>query len=360
MRFITAAAAAVVLAVLPALPTGAAGGPTADDLAVPRYSHIFVIVDENRDYGDIIGTAVAPALNDFARRYGNATNFYGEVHPSEPNYVALVGGSTFGLHDDDAYYCVPNDTRPGCDGSDQPGFVPHTIAAPQLGDQLDAALLTWKAYYESIPTPGSLAVTGSNAPGTPPWYASKHDGFINFRDVQLDQLRAEHLVGLDQLARDLDAGKAPSFGLIIGNLCNDMHGMSGPGIPDDCRYEPAAPLIRRGDNWVSNVVISIVGSSLWQAKDNAAIVITWDESASPGHAGCCGVTPNAASNFGGGHIPTIVITNHGPRGVEDATPYNHYSLLRTIEDAFGIHDYLGLAAASSQGVKPMLPLFKTQ
>ena len=353
-----AAAAAVVLAVLPAVPTGAAGGPTADDLAVPRYSHVFVIVDENRDYGDIIGNSAAPALNGFAQRYGNATNFFGEVHPSEPNYVALVGGSTFGLHDDDAYYCVPDQTSPDCPGAKLPGYVPHTIDAKHLGDQLDAALLTWKAYYESIPTPGSLAVTGTNRPGTPPWYAAKHDGFINFRDVQIDQERAEHLVGLTQLTHDLDANRAPNFGLIIGNLCNDMHGMRGPGIPDDCAYEPAAPLIRRGDNWVSNVVISIVGSSLWQAKDNAAIVITWDESASGGREGCCGVTPNAPSNFGGGHIPTIVITNHGPRGVQDATPYNHYSLLRTIEDAFGIHEYLGLAGATTQGVKPMLPLFK--
>jgi len=86
--------------------------------------------------------------------------------------------------------------------------------------------------------------------------------------------------------------------------------------------------------------------------------VTWDENDSGARTGCCGVTPNAPSNFGGGQIPTIVITNHGPRGVADPTPYNHYSLLRTIEDAFGIHEYLGLAAATNQGVKPMLPLFR--
>jgi hypothetical protein len=54
------------------------------------------------------------------------------------------------------------------------------------------------------------------------------------------------------------------------------------------------------------------------------------------------------------------VTNHGPRGVSDSIPYNHYSLLRTIEDAFGIHDYLALGAASGQGVKPRLPLFSTR
>jgi hypothetical protein len=88
-----------------------------------------------------------------------------------------------------------------------------------------------------------------------------------------------------------------------------------------------------------------------------AIVITFDEGAGKTREGCCGVTPDAPSNFGGGHIPTIVITNHGPRGLKDATPYNHYALLRTIEDAFGIRAHLGYAAATDKGVAAMTPLF---
>ena len=69
------------------------------------------------------------------------------------------------------------------------------------------------------------------------------------------------------------------------------------------------------------------------------------------------MTPEAPSNYGGGHIPTLVITNHGPRGVADDTPYNHYSLLRTIEDAFGIDEHLGHAAETDKGVVSMTPLF---
>jgi hypothetical protein len=88
-----------------------------------------------------------------------------------------------------------------------------------------------------------------------------------------------------------------------------------------------------------------------------AIVITFDEGSGGDRAGCCGVTPQAPSNYGGGHIPTIVITNHGPRGLADPTPYNHYSLLRTIEDAFGISRHLGHAAETANGVAPMRRLF---
>jgi hypothetical protein len=356
---LTAALAVLTLAATASAPTLAASGPTPDDLAVPRYGHIFVIVDENRDAGQIVGSPDARALSALASRYGNATAFYAEVHPSEPNYVAMLGGSTFGLHDDDAYYCKPGSDAPGCDHAGEPGYAPHTIDAPHLGTQLTAAGLTWKGYYESIPTTGSLAVTGASEANAPPWYVSKHSGFLNFRSVMTDPRRNEHVVGLDALQRDLDAGTAPNFGFVVGNLCDDMHGMdAGPNVPADCTFEPSGPLIRRGDNWAINVVNTIVGSSLWSSAGNVAIVVTWDENDSSVHEGCCGVTPNASSNFGGGQIPTIVITNHGPRGVADPTPYNHYSLLRTIEDAFGIHEYLGLAAATNQGVKPMLPLFR--
>ena len=101
----------------------------------------------------------------------------------------------------------------------------------------------------------------------------------------------------------------------------------------------------------------IQASSAWKSAANVAIVITFDEGAGKTREGCCGVTPDAASNFGGGHIPTIVITNHGPRGVKDATPYNHYSLLRTIEDAVGIRTHLRYAGATDKGVVAMTPLF---
>jgi hypothetical protein len=95
----------------------------------------------------------------------------------------------------------------------------------------------------------------------------------------------------------------------------------------------------------------------WRSKANAAIVITFDEGSGRTREGCCAVTPDAPSNYGGGHIPTIVITNHGPRGLKDETPYNHYSLLRTIEDAFGISEHLAHAGDGDKGVVAMRPLF---
>lgn len=320
----------------PARPAAANAGPP-DDAAVPRYAHIFVIMEENKDYGRIIGSDDAPAITALARGYGNAANFYAETHPSEPNYVALVGGSTFGIRDDDAYFCKPGSTSRSCPHSRRPGYVNHTIEGPNLATQLQGAGLTWKAYLESLPEPGSLAVSAG-------YYASKHAGFVNFASVQRDPQRAQHLVGFTQLERDLHDGRLPNFALVVPNVCNEMHGEMALNAPPGCNVFLQGKLIWRGDRNVRRLVREIQASAAWRSPQNTAIVITFDEDGDGGRPG-------------GGHIPTVVVTNHGPRGVNDETQYTHYSLLRTIEDAFGIHQYLRRAGAP--GVVPMTALFRT-
>jgi hypothetical protein len=138
-----------------------------------------------------------------------------------------------------------------------------------------------------------------------------------------------------------------------------MHGLHGAGVPADCDGANPAALIARGDKVAGELVKRLQATSAWRGHANMAIVITFDEGSGKTREGCCAVTPAAASNFGGGHIPTIVITNHGPRGVKDETPYNHYSLLRTMEDAFGLSEHLGHAADADKGVVAMAPLFRT-
>jgi hypothetical protein len=337
--------------------------PTANDLAVPRYAHVLVIVEENKDYSQIIDGVNAPAIARLAKTYGSATNFFGEVHPSQANYVALVGGDTFGIHDDDPYFCQPRAYNAECSQVERdPMYANHTVDAPHLGTQLDAARLSWRGYYEDIPVPGSLVpfatALGGEADGSlGALYASKHSGFLNFRSTQLDPRRAQHLVGFDRLGADLTSGNLPAFALVVPNQCNEMHGALGKSMPADCSFTDMSAVIRRGDAMVDTLVRKIQASPVWARPDNVAIVVTWDED-SGRRAGCCGSDPASAANFGGGHIATVVITNHGPRGVADPTPYNHYSLLRTLEDAFGIRTYLRHADDTAKGVVPMLPLFR--
>src|SRR6185312_13352706 len=98
--------------------------------AIPRYRHIFVIIEENKGFSQLIGhPELAPVINQLASEYGLATNFYAETHPSEANYVAMLGGDTFDIHDDYAFYCRAGLHDAACPTSNQAGYPNHDIAA---------------------------------------------------------------------------------------------------------------------------------------------------------------------------------------------------------------------------------------
>jgi hypothetical protein len=327
----------------------------ADQGGMPRFQHIFVIIEENHERSAIIGNPAAPNFNRLANAYGQATNFFGVTHPSEPNYVAGIGGDYFGIQDDDAYNCQSNATLPpppvggpGCGSvyATPPGYPKHTISGPNLAQQLDSAGLSWKGYFQSMPSPGFL---GTCAPGTGSQclYASKHNGFINFASVQNSPADLNKMVPLDgtggQLASDLSSGNVPNFSYIVPDQCHDEHGLGS--CPSDSTN------ITTSDTYANDIVNEIMQSPAWKQGNNA-IVITWDEGDSD--LGCCGTNPNG--NPGGGNVMTIVISNHGPTGgVQDPAPYNHYSMLKTIESAFNLGC---IAHACDGGVNVMLPLMR--
>jgi len=312
---------------------------TARDRAVPHYDRIIVILEENKTYATIVNGSDAPHSHALATQYGLATQMFAESHPSEPNYVALVSGTTGGITDDAGWFTAG-----------------HLIPPPDLATQLRAKGLAWRAYLENLPEPGSFAIFSAGSADRPAGlYAAKHTAFTNLASVHNDPDVRRELVGFDALQADLAAGNVPAFALIVPNQCNEMHSIRSPAAPPDCRHDDGA-LIRRGDAEIGRLVAQIQAAPFWTHGNNA-IVITFDEDEDEGRiAGepvrCC---VDDAQDPGGGHIPTIVITNHGPRGLPDATPYDHYSILRTIEDALGLDGHV--RHAGDPGVQPMTPLF---
>ena len=266
--------------------------------ALPAFSHVFVIVMENREYGDVIGSADAPYINQLAKTYALATQYYAVSHPSLPNYLALVGGDTFGIQSD----CTD------C-----------FVHAPNLVDALEAGNKTWRAYMESMPSP---CFVGDAYP-----YAQKHDPFIYFDDVRTNPRRCQNIVPLTQLQSDLASGTTPDFVWITPNLCNDMH---------DCSTGT-------GDSWLSTVVPRILASDAWQ--QGGVLFITWDEGTS--NDGCCQYAT-------GGRVATLVISPLGKSQYQSSAPYDHYSLLRTIADAWHLSEP-GHAASSS--TSPLTDVF---
>ncbi len=253
---------------------------------IPAFSHIFVIMLENHEYSSIIGKSSAPYLNSLAQQYGLATNFYGTTHPSLPNYLATIGGDTFGVTSN----C--NDCF---------------INAPNLVDQLETAGKSWKAYMEAMPSPCFIGDSGK-------LYRQKHNPFIYFDDIRLNAARCQKIVPFTQFAADLQSNSLPEFTWITPNMCNSMH---------DCS-------VATGDAWVQTWVLQILASPAWQ--NNGLLVITFDEGST--NAGCCTLAA-------GGQIMTLAISPLGKPAYQSAVAYDHYSLLRTIENAWGMPTLAG-------------------
>jgi len=351
MKLKRVAVGAMALAGVAWMAGPAIGSASDANSAVPHYQHIFEIMMENTKYDQIIGNANAPIINNLANTYGLATNYYGVTHPSEPNYMANIAGDYYGVQDDNQFYCTPAlaTTDPYCGGT----TVDHTINAPTIADQLTAAGKTWKGYFQSLPpmpAPQDLITSGPNANGPYTFkypsnsvalYASKHNPFLNFTGTQG---ALDNMVPDTQLTTDLANNTVPNLSYIVPDQCHDMHGTSTCSNTDQ--------LTAAGDAYVGATVRAIMSSSTWKHGRNA-IVITWDEDdysdvGAPG-TGCCG------TNVGGGHVVTVVITNKSDDHIVDNTAYNHYSLLRTMEAAFGLPT---LGHAGDGVVPPMVKLFR--
>jgi phosphatidylinositol-3-phosphatase len=260
-------------------------------------ARIAVIVLENREYGDIIGSRSAPYINSLARRYGLATQMYAITHPSLPNYLALTGGSTFGISDD----CT--DCR---------------VGATSLVDQLAASHLSWRAYMEDLPRP---CFTGASAGD----YAKKHDPFAYYTRVTSDRARCANIVPLTRLAGDERAGALPRFVWISPNLCHDMH---------DCS-------VSTGDRFLAGLVPALLRA----LGRRGLLFLTWDEGSSDDR--CCRLAA-------GGHIVTIVAGGGARAHGRLAAPTDHYSVLQTIEDLLGLRRLRGAACPCTPSLQPLL------
>ena len=271
--------------------------PPQAHLASGRPARVAVVVMENTEYGDVIGSSSAPYINGLARTYGLATRSFAVTHPSLPNYLALTGGSTFGISSD-------------CTDCSVPGAG--------LGGQLQARHISWKAYMEELPHP---CFTGPGAGG----YAKKHDPFVYYRALVGNRAACPKVVSLSALYRDEASHSLPTFIWITPNLCHDMH---------DCD-------LRTGDRFLAGLLPPLLRS----LGPNGLVFITWDEGSSDN--GCCRLA-------GGGHIATIAAGPGAGRGARLSTPVDHYSLLQAIEDLLDLPRLGGAACGCTPSLAPLL------
>ena len=195
---------------------------------VPQLDHAIVVVLENKQRDKVLGNPAAPAFNAFAANGAVLAGYRGVTHPSLPNYLALVSGSTHGIASD----CT------SC-----------TVRGRSLADTLEAKRRTWKTYAEGLPRPGWTGPFKGR-------YAKRHVPFLYFRTVLSKPARLRRVVPLSQLSRDLAAKRLPDFALVVPDLCHDMH---------DC---PVAT----GDAWLKRFLPRLL------RLPNTAVFVVCDES----------------------------------------------------------------------------------
>jgi phosphatidylinositol-3-phosphatase len=327
-----------------------------------RLDRAFIIVLENHSQHSVIGDPNAPFITSLAQRYGEAANYFGVTHPSEPNYLAMLSGSNWWLNNDNPA-----------------NRLDHT----NLVDELDAAGIRWAGYMEALPADNPL--TDFWPSSSAPLYASKHNPFVFFNDIRNSPADVANIKPYTDLAGDLNAPHAPRFVFITPDQCNDMHGgvfSAVPGHPETpCPFGSAnddpndAQLKKNADAFVQQAVTTIMSSRAWTR--HSAIFIVADEGDFSGNpvnggwdspAGCCDspvlpagdpdISPSWPGGvFGGGLVPAIVIDQSGPRHFVSSVDYNHYSMLRTIEDAWDLPE---LAFSSDHAQVPVMNEFLTR
>jgi len=268
--------------------------PTPTVVSIPNFDHIVIILLENRDYTGAIGNPQMPHLNALAQQNTLLSNYFAVRHPSLPNYIALMSGSTQSITKD----CTD------C-----------FINQPNLADRIEAGGRTWKSYLEGMPSPCFI---GDSSP-----YAQKHNPLLYFDSVRLDAARCQRsILPLTALDADLAANQLPNFSFIMPNLCNSGH---------NCDAGTA-------DTWMNNMVTKLQASPSF--GKNSLIIVTFDEGGEKSTESCCGLGTKA-----GGQVATLLISPKARQGFTDSTAYSHYSLLKMILSAWNLPD-LGQSASA--------------
>jgi len=267
-------------------------------------THVFLVVLENQKFDVIVGRPPAPYLNSLIAQGGLATQFYANVHPSEPNYFMLTSGQTLALSQ----------------------FPTGIIDVNNLARLFGQNGVSWRAYMESLPR---IGYTGDMAYP----YVKAHNPFAYYSDTHFLPQQASNIVPFTQFASDLANHALPAFSYIVPNLINDMHDCP-PGTT--CTNEDK---ILRADQWLQNNVGPLLSSPEFQ-KDGI-LIITWDESF------------DTDSAHGGGHIPLIIVGPGVKAGFQSTTFYQHESVLRLIEERLLVPATLG-SSASAPGMDEFL------
>jgi acid phosphatase len=279
-----------VVIALAALELGCGGSGTRPTPALsnqPTFSHVFLVVEENHSYSDVIASGSMPYLNRLASQYGLATQYFANAHPSMPNYLMVTTGMMETFDDN----------------------FSGTISDDNIVRQLVKAGKSWRAYEESIPSAGYLG-------GDAPPYVRRHNPFSFLSDVQNSASQAANIVPFSQFPSDLANNTLPQFSFVAPDVNNDAHNGT----------------LAAADSWLQSNIAPLLASSTF--KNSGLLIITFDES------------ETSDVDHGGGQVATIIVSSTSKPSYQSQTLYQHQSTLRLILAASGVSSFPGMAGTA--------------
>jgi acid phosphatase len=253
--------------------------------SVPQFNHVVVVMEENHGYSSVIGSSSMPYLNSLANKYGLATKYYANTHPSIGNYFMLTTGQI--ITNNDSYST--------------------TVTADNIVRHLMTAGKTWKSYAESLPSVGYI---GGDTNG----YVRHHNPFSFFSDVVNSPSEKLNLVPFPQFKTDLANGQLPNFSFVIPNLNDDAHNGT----------------LAQADSWLQTNIAPLIANSTFQ--QDGLLVILFDEAA------------DSDTSYGGGHIAAVVVSPKVKGAYKSTALVQQQNLLRTLLAALGVNSAPGAAA----------------
>src|SRR5271165_4009826 len=271
-------------------PTGPAVMPLSRQV-----NHVFIVMEENHSYSDVIGNPAMPYLNSLAQTYSVAEAYYADTHPSIGNYFMLTTGQI--ITNDDGYM--------------------GTVYVDNVVRELVAAGKTWKEYSESLPHQGyDGGDTGE--------YAERHNPCSYFSDVRNDPSQLQNLVPFTQLATDIANHALPNYGFIVPNLLDDAHDGT----------------LAQADAWLQANIAPLLASPDFNTSGGGLLIITFDES------------EDSDTQFGGGHVAWVAVgpdvnLGYPPNGsLIPITVYQHESTLRFMLKLAGVSVFPGASSTA--------------
>jgi phosphatidylinositol-3-phosphatase len=348
---IVAVLAAVAVMAVPAVAKSSSAKSSSEQ---PPIKHVFVINLENKAFDETWGPeSKAPYLSQTLKAQGLFLDqYYGVAHVSLGNYIAQISGqgpSKATQADCIAAYSEFVSTGTGTDGQALGDGCVYPTSVKTLPDQLTAKKLTWKGYMEDMASPCLHPEIGQKDPytgnSTSGAYATRHNPFVYFHTITDSPACAKNDVPLTQLETDLASIKTTAnYNMITPNVCNDAH--------DETCPNGGLGGLEAANVWLQTWVPKITSSPAF--KKDGLLIITFDEAElgeGDNAAACCNQpqSPNVEQagllGPGGGHIGALLLSRYVKAASTNSTPYNHYALLCSIENLFGLQK-LGYAGMS--------------